>query len=151
MKPANAPPLYRYHQNNQSSVAMRDRLIGAAIALVLASGFCLADERARIDPKTGLIEQPPSCGAIAAAARTHVSDSAPTMRMVVGYGRLQFFSAPDERCAAPGVFVVPGDSLAANAQLNAFAFAEYTNPRTHVRVAGWVHSDRLATVVDEKD
>jgi hypothetical protein len=127
------------------------RVLVLGLTLALAAGVGHADERARIDPKTGLIEPPPNCAAIAATARTHVGDSAPTMRMVVGYGRLQFFSAPDERCAAPGVFVVPGDSLAAKAQLNAFAFAEYTNPRTHVRVAGWVHSDRLATVVDEKD
>lgn len=118
---------------------------------VLAPGIGHADERTRIDPKTGLIEPPSSCAAIAAAARTHVSESAPSMRMVVGHGRLQFFSAPDERCAEPGVFVVPGDSLAAKAELNAFAFADYTNPRTHVHVAGWVHSDRLATLVDEKD
>lgn len=125
--------------------------LSLALALALAAGVSRADDRPRIDPATGLIEPPSSCAAIAAAARTHVTAAASAPRMVVGQGRLQFFSAPDQRCTAPGLFVVPGDSLVVKAELGPFAFAEYTNPRTHAQVSGWVRSDRLALVMDEKD
>jgi hypothetical protein len=134
---------------DRSTGAVRARALALSAALALAGASCHADERARIDPKTGLIEPVPSCAAVAAAARSHLG--APAPRMVVGHGRLQFFSAPDERCAEPGVFVVPGDSLVVKAELGPFAFAEYTNPRTHAQVAGWVRGERLATLVDEKD
>ncbi len=42
--------------------------------------------------------------------------SPPLGKVVVGKGRLQFFSAPDAKCQMNGVFVIPRDSLVAYAQ-----------------------------------
>ena len=41
--------------------------------------------------------------------------SPPLAEVVVGSGRLQFYSAPSKDCAMPGVFVIPKDSLIAYA------------------------------------
>src|SRR5262249_42487233 len=42
--------------------------------------------------------------------------SPPLANVVTGTGRLQFYSAPSERCPMPGVFVIPKDSLISYAQ-----------------------------------
>ena len=132
---------------------MTPRLAGVALALALIAGACHADERPRIDPATGIITPAPSCATLAASARAHatLAASAPVARMVVGNGRLQFMSAPDEHCAEPGLFMVPGDSLNVKAEQGAYALVAYTNPKTHAHVEGWVHNDRLAMIVDDKD
>ncbi len=132
---------------------MGKRLAGAACALALLAGVCQAGERPRIDPATGLIIPAPSCTALAASARAQATlpASAPVARMVVGNGRLPLMSAPDEHCAEPGLFVIPGDSLNVKAEQGAYALVVYTNPRTHARAEGWVHNDRLAVIVDDND
>ena len=70
--------------------------------------------------------------------------SPPLGEVVVGAGRLQFYSAPDASCAMPGVFVIPKDRLIAYAQSDdGWTSVMYTNPRTGDFVSGWVRSSRL--------
>src|SRR5262245_58797020 len=42
--------------------------------------------------------------------------SPPLSEVVIGTGRLQFYSAPSLSCAMPGVLVIPNDELIAYAQ-----------------------------------
>jgi hypothetical protein len=70
--------------------------------------------------------------------------SPPLSEVVIGAGRLQFFSAPDPRCPIRGVFVVPGDRLIAYAQSKTgWSSVMYSNPKTGNTVSGWVRSSRL--------
>ena len=70
--------------------------------------------------------------------------SPPLGNVVTGNGRLQFYSAPNLRCAMSGVFVIPKDELIAYAQTrDGRSSVMYTNPRTGNHVSGWVRSDRL--------
>ena len=68
----------------------------------------------------------------------------PLSAVVVGKGRLQFYSAPGPNCAITGVFVIPKDELIAYAQSsNEWSSVMYSNPRTGKSVTGWVKSSRL--------
>jgi hypothetical protein len=70
--------------------------------------------------------------------------SPPLGEVVVGTGRLQFYSAPNLNCAMSGVFVIPKDTLIAYAQSNnGWSSVMYSNPRTGDVVRGWVRSSRL--------
>jgi hypothetical protein len=70
--------------------------------------------------------------------------SPPLGEVVVGAGRLQFYSAPNLNCAMTGVFVIPKDALIAYAQLdNGWSSVMYSNPTTGDNVMGWVRSSRL--------
>ncbi len=60
-----------------------------------------------------------------------------------GEGRLQFHSAPDDRCAIPGTFVVPGDRLEASRTHGRYTLVIYQHPKTANVAAGWVESARL--------
>jgi hypothetical protein len=72
--------------------------------------------------------------------------SPPLGEVVIGAGRLQFYSAPNAACAMPGVFVIPKDKLIAYAQSDdGWTSVMYTNPRTGDVVQGWVKSARLKT------
>lgn len=64
-------------------------------------------------------------------------------QVVAGEGRLQFYSAADEECAMPGVFLVPGDRLVAARSFGRYSYVQYQNPKTAKVVAGWVDSARL--------
>ncbi len=58
--------------------------------------------------------------------------------------RLQFYSAPDFRCAMNGVFVIPRDELVSYAETSdEWTSVMYVNPRTGKDVSGWVRSERL--------
>ena len=73
--------------------------------------------------------------------------SPPLAEMVTGNGRLQFYSAPDERCVMTGVFVIPKDELVAYVQTDSgWTSVVYNNPRTGNSVSGWVRSDRLKSM-----
>jgi hypothetical protein len=64
--------------------------------------------------------------------------------VVVGAGRLQFYSAPDPRCTMNGVFVIPRDELIVYAQSHdGWSSVMYTNPKKGNSVTGWVKSSRL--------
>lgn len=64
-------------------------------------------------------------------------------QVAAGEGRLQFQSAPDERCAIPGTFVVPGDRLEASRTHGKYTLVVYQHPKTGKAAAGWVESARL--------
>ena len=70
--------------------------------------------------------------------------SPPLGEVVIGAGRLQFYSAPNSGCAMPGVFVIPKDELIAYAQSNdGWSSVMYSNPKNGDNVSGWVKSSRL--------
>ncbi len=70
--------------------------------------------------------------------------SPPLGNVVTGAGRLQFYSAPDFRCAMNGVFVIPRDELVSYAETSdGWTSVMYVNPRTGKDVSGWVRSERL--------
>ena len=72
--------------------------------------------------------------------------SPPLSEVVVGAGRLQFYSAPDRNCIMTGVFVIPKDEVIAYAQSNdGWTSVMYVNPKTGNSVSGWVTSSRLKT------
>jgi hypothetical protein len=70
--------------------------------------------------------------------------SPPLGAIVVGAGRLQFYSAPKLGCVMKGVFVIPKDWLIEYAQTDdGWSSVMYNNPRTNNDVSGWVRTDRL--------
>lgn len=99
----------------------------AAIASPLGSS---ARAQGCTEPRTGTKEVP--------------AFSPPISNVVTGAGRLQFYSAPNLRCAMNGIFVIPKDELIAYAQTNdGWSSVMYVNPRTGNNVSGWVKSQRL--------
>lgn len=97
------------------------------LALSLFSGSALACE----EPAIGTRDVP--------------AFSPPLGAVVVGTGRLQFYSAPDRACAMKGVFVIPNDQVVAYAQTRGWSSVMYSNPATGNTVSGWVQSSRLKT------
>ena len=70
--------------------------------------------------------------------------SPPLGEIVVGTGRVQFYSAPNVDCVMTGVFVIPKDELIAYAQSSdGWTSVMYSNPRNGNSVSGWVRSSRL--------
>jgi hypothetical protein len=98
------------------------------VAIVLAiSSPALADCK---EPATGTKNAP--------------AFSPPLSEVVIGAGRLQFYSAPKVGCAMPGVFVIPRDELIAYAESNdGWSSVRYSNPGNGNNVSGWVKSSRL--------
>lgn len=85
-----------------------------------------------------------SCKEPPAGTKAIPSFSPPLSEVVIGAGRLQFYSAPDARCAMEGVFVIPKDEVIAYAQSNdGWSSVMYSNPRNGNTVSGWVKSVRL--------
>jgi hypothetical protein len=82
------------------------------------------------------------------------SDSAPLFspphaNVVIGRGRLQFYSAPSARCAMNGVFVIAKDELISYAETNdGWASVIFSNPSTGQSVSGWVRASRLKDTGD---
>ncbi|MET3108503.1 hypothetical protein AAKU67_003051 [Oxalobacteraceae bacterium GrIS 2.11] len=64
-------------------------------------------------------------------------------RVVIGKGRLQFYSAPDEQCLIKDRFVIPGDTLDAYLRHGNFTKVLYMNPKTGKEAQGWVLTTRL--------
>jgi hypothetical protein len=70
--------------------------------------------------------------------------SPPLANVVVGKGRLQFYSAPNEHCPMDGVFVVRNDTLVAYAETDdGWTSVMYLNPKSGADHSGWVRSSRL--------
>jgi hypothetical protein len=66
--------------------------------------------------------------------------------VVIGTGRLQFYSAPNADCAMAGVFIIPKDEVIAYARSDdGWSSVMYFNPKTGNDVQGWVRSSRLKT------
>lgn len=104
------------------------RAVHIAFAFVLsASASALADCK---EPEIGTKKIP--------------AFSPPLSEVVVGAGRLQFYSAPHLDCAMTGIFVIPKDELIAYAQSDdGWSSVMYMNPKTGNSVSGWVKSSRL--------
>lgn len=64
-------------------------------------------------------------------------------RVVIGKGRLQFYSAPDYSCKMPGVFIIERESVDAYAEYEGFTSVVYLGRKQNGPVGGWVRSDRL--------
>lgn len=63
--------------------------------------------------------------------------------VVIGNGRLQFYSAPDYSCKMPGVFILTGESVDAYTRYHGFTSVTYQNSKKTSPVRGWVRSSRL--------
>jgi hypothetical protein len=64
-------------------------------------------------------------------------------RQAVGKGRLQFYSAPDERCRKDGVFILPAEKVNAYYEYEGYTSVTYFNLKTGASASGWVKSNRL--------
>ncbi|MGO9740291.1 MAG: hypothetical protein ACLPN5_02015 [Roseiarcus sp.] len=72
--------------------------------------------------------------------------SPPLGEVVVGAGRLQFYSAPNFHCPMTGVFVIAKDQLIAYASTDdGWTSVIYGISRPEGIVSGWVRSARLKT------
>jgi hypothetical protein len=103
---------------------LRKLLIG--LAVILSSPAYAAE---CVEPETGTKNAP--------------AFSPPLSEVVVGAGRLQFYSAPNPGCIMKDVFVIPKDELIVYAQSSGWSSVMYSNPRTGNSVTGWVKSSRL--------
>ena len=84
------------------------------------------------------------CKEPAIGTKNFPSLSPPLSEVVIGSGRLQFYSAPNLDCAMPGVFVIAKDELIAYAQSDdGWSSVMYSNPGSASTVSGWVKSSRL--------
>ena len=85
-----------------------------------------------------------NCKEPAAGSNTAPLISPPRGNVVVGTGRLQFYSAPSVHCAMKGVFVVPGDNLISYAQTaDGWVSVMYMSAKSADSVTGWVRGNRL--------
>ncbi len=108
----------------------RIKLVGAicGAALLGICGIALADD----------------CKEPAEGSKNVPMFSPPIAAVVIGAGRLQFYSAPNLHCVMNGVVVIPKDELVAYAATDdGWWSVMYINPRTGNAVSGWVRSDRL--------
>jgi hypothetical protein len=65
-------------------------------------------------------------------------------RVVIGHGRLQFFSAPDLSCRIKGLFIVEGQAVDAYTEYKGFTSIAYLDSKSQSGpVTGWVKTDRL--------
>ena len=66
-------------------------------------------------------------------------------RDIVGKGPLQFYSAPDLKCKMHGLFVIPGDTLFAQAEYKGFTKVAFIAMRKTDKkdVIAWAASARL--------
>lgn len=64
-------------------------------------------------------------------------------RIVVGSGRLPFYSAPDYRCKMNGVFVIEGQAVDAYTEYGRFTLITYRSEKKGEPAMGWVRSNRL--------
>jgi len=69
-------------------------------------------------------------------------DNTDNVYKVGGSGRLQFYSAPDSRCAEKDVFVVPGNELYAYVEYGKYYSVMYVANDGN-QVNGWVEKFRL--------
>ncbi|MFZ3180734.1 MAG: hypothetical protein WA156_11100 [Methylocystis silviterrae] len=85
-----------------------------------------------------------SCKEPAAGSNEAPLISPPRGNVVIGTGRLQFYSAPGVHCAMKGVFVVPGDNLISYAQTDdGWVSVMYVSPKSADTATGWVRGNRL--------
>jgi hypothetical protein len=88
------------------------------MALGKALLACIACSAALLGPlrASALAETPEGCKEPKTGTREIPIFSPPLTNVVIGVGRLQFYSPPNFRCPMGGVFVIPKDELIAYAQ-----------------------------------
>jgi len=96
----------------------------------------------------GLFDTPSRADAVCREPETGSKEapmvSPPTLNVVTGARRLQFYSAPKLGCSMKGIFVIPRDELIVYARTgDGWSSVMYMNPRTTDSVSGWVRSERL--------
>jgi len=96
----------------------------------------------------GLFDTPSRADAVCKEPETGSNEapmvSPPTLNVVTGAGRLEFYSAPKPDCLMKGIFVIPRDELIVYARTgDGWSSVMYMNPRTQDSVSGWVRSERL--------
>ncbi|AWY66117.1 hypothetical protein A8H36_07045 [Burkholderia thailandensis] len=96
---------------------------------------CLSKESKAVSSCDGLNKR-------ASKVATDISHSESEM-VVVGSGRLQFYSAPNYSCKIPGVFILTGESVDAYTSYHGFTSVTYQNSKKTGPVRGWVKSSRL--------
>ncbi|MCA8283389.1 hypothetical protein LGN21_27770 [Burkholderia cepacia] len=64
-------------------------------------------------------------------------------RVVVGHGRLQFYSAPDYSCKMQGVFILPSEQVDAYSNHDGFTRVIYLGAKKGEPTIGWVRKNRL--------
>lgn len=64
-------------------------------------------------------------------------------RVVIGAGRLQFYSAPNYSCKMRGIFVIEGQMVDAYPKYGEFTSVVYLRNKHGKPVMGWVKSGRL--------
>ncbi|WP_420483619.1 hypothetical protein [Burkholderia cepacia] len=64
-------------------------------------------------------------------------------RVVVGHGRLQFYSAPDYSCKMQGVFILPNEQVDAYSNHSGFTRVIYLGAKKGKPTIGWVRKNRL--------
>ena len=69
--------------------------------------------------------------------------SSPTEMVVIGSGRLQFYSAPNEACRISGIFLVPRDQVIAYAKTDDGWTSVIYMRSNGSEVDGWIRSQRL--------
>lgn len=62
---------------------------------------------------------------------------------VLGTGRLQFYSAPSQKCVIDGVFILPGERVESYMTYGDFTSVMYINEKTGGDASGWVLTSRL--------
>lgn len=84
-----------------------------------------------------------SCEAVAAKAASQGSALFPRLGYIVlGKGRLYFYSAPHDACRT-ATFVISKDHLIAYTKFDGWLDVMYTHPKTGEPSFGWVKADRL--------
>lgn len=64
-------------------------------------------------------------------------------QIVIGKGRLQFYSAPRYSCKMLGVFIFKNEAVVAYTTYGSFTSVAYLNGKGGGPVMGWVESNRL--------
>jgi hypothetical protein len=64
-------------------------------------------------------------------------------QIVVGRGRLQFYSAPSYSCKIMGIFILRGETVVTYTTFGRFTSVAYLNGKSNEPVTGWVESSRL--------
>jgi hypothetical protein len=72
-----------------------------------------------------------------------ISLGADAGRIVIGKGRLQFYSAPSYSCKMLGIFMLKNENVVAYATFGHFTSVAYLNGKGSGPVTGWVESNRL--------
>lgn len=94
--------------------------------------------------------QSDSCGEVSAKADASSSQfSPPANKIVVGQGRLYFYTAPKASCQSKDVFLIPGDILKVTAENTGWYAVSYTNSENGKTFTGWLRPDRLEPVVQQ--